>query len=395
MSLLDNLQKASFKGVEFLVKNSSISFGQKTITHQYPNSGRTEVEFLGQAEDVFSLDIYIHSVDSDYIQKRNSLKNTLNSEGSGILIHPYDGRIQCSVVDKVTLTENDTKLGIASFSVTFQKMSSYLYPVASLNNLSKINNLFSQLKESYKNIISGNFNFVSFLPDSFKATIGTLQSLNQNFENIKTLVSLSKKLESVYDYGLEQFAENIVASSSDGQTLADNLDNVISNLDNLADDPIDSITLYASLYLFGGQQVIKPELSVESKIINSNYRLISNYINIIALGLSYNSIILVNFETDIELKFYEQKLEAQYKFVAPNMPSEIISQINVLRSEITKFFEAQEVRRVIEKETPANHLAQICYQLYGTTEDYKKLYNLNNNISPVIYEGNIKVLTND
>ena len=74
MALIDKLQKASFKGVDFLVENSSISFGQKTVVHEYPNSKRVEIEFLDNRPDIFDLDIYINSVGNDYLSKRNALK---------------------------------------------------------------------------------------------------------------------------------------------------------------------------------------------------------------------------------------------------------------------------------------------------------------------------------
>ena len=393
MALIDRLRTATYKGVEFLVKNSSITFGQKTVTHQYPNSNRTEVEFLGQAEDVFSLDIYIHSTEDDYIGKRNLLKEMLNSEDAGLLVHPYEGEIRCSVVDRVTLSEDDRSFGLARFSVTFQKTSPYLYPVEALDNISKIRNLYVQLQNAYKNKVIDEYLFEDFLPDNFVKTKQTLSALYAEFEIIKTIVPANKEFEVEYNKSIEKFKDNINTSVSDAEVMAESLDDVITNLDSLALNEIDNVEMYKALYDFGGQSLISPELTAQARIVNNNYKLISNYINIIALGLSYNSIALIDFETDEQLNFYEALLEDQYNFIFLNMDSEIAFIINSLRNEITRFFDNQDVRRVITKEVTGNPIVKLCYLLYENTDDYEKIYNLNDKSSPVWYEGDVRVLT--
>ena len=112
------------------------------------------------------------------------------------------------------------------------------------------------------------------------------------------------------------------------------------------------------------------------------------------LGLSYNSIALIKFETDEQLNSFEALLESQYNYIFLNLDSDIAFLINSLRNEITKFFNSQDVRRVITKEVTGNPLVKLCYLLYENTNDYEKIYNLNNKISPIWYEGNIRVLTN-
>jgi len=394
MLLLDRLRTATFKGVEFLVENSSISFGQKTVVHQYPNSDRTEVEFLGQSEDIFTLDIYINSIEEDYIGKRNLLKDILNSSGAGLLVHPYEGEVRCSVVDKITLVENDRSFGLARFSVTFQKTSLYLYPTNALDNITKIRNLYVQLQNAYKNKVIDEYYFDNFLPENFIKTKQTLSALYHEFEIVKSIVPLNKDQEVEYNKSINTFNNNINSSVSDPNVMAESLDNVITNIDGLATNEIDNIEIYKKLYEFGGYYLISPELTAQAKIVNGNYRLISNYINIIMLGLSYNSIALIKFETDEQLNSFEALLESQYNYIFLNLDSDIAFLINSLRNEITKFFNSQDVRRVITKEVTGNPLVKLCYLLYENTNDYEKIYNLNNKISPIWYEGNIRVLTN-
>jgi len=393
MALLDRLRPATYKGAEFLVETSSITFGQKTVTHQYPNSNRTEVEFLGAAEDIFSLNIYIHSTENDYISKRNLLKRILESEGPGLLVHPYEGEIRCSVVGQVTLDEDDRNFGIARFSVTWQKTSLYLFPNEALNNIAKIRTLFLQLKNAYKNKVIDEYFFEDILPEDFGRTKNFLTVIGQEFEMIKTIVPLDSEKESSYNSSVETFNDNIVTNVTDNESLATDLDNIVTNLDGLASEQVDNVSIYQALYEIGTQALISPALTVQSQELNDNIALITNYINIMALGLSYNAFALVTFETDQDINFHEDLLEDQYDYIFLRLDSEIGFITNSLRNEITKFFEAQDVRRVIDMNVPGNPLTKLVYLLYDNLDDYEKIYELNNKLNPVWYEGDIKVLT--
>ena len=393
MALIDRLRQATFKGFEFLVSTSSITFGQKTVVHQYPNTAKTEVEFLGAAEDIFTLDLYINSVDSDYIGRRNILKSLLSEGSPGLLVHPYEGEMRCSVVGQATLDEDDRSFGLARFRVTFQKTSLYLYPSEIESNIAKIRNLFLQLKNVYKNKVIDEYFFADILPDDFGRTKNFLTGILGEFEGITSIVSLNNDNEVQYNRAVSTFEDNIVPNVEDGTSLADDLDNLVSGLDDLAEDQTENILLYQSLYTVGTQSLISPSLTVHSQELNKNISLITNYINIMVLALSYNSIALVEFETDQDLNLVESILEAQYQFVFLKMDTEIAFLINALRNEITQFFDEQEVRRVIDENVPGNPLVKLTYLLYENLDDYQQLFELNDKKSPVWYEGDIKILT--
>ena len=70
MTILENLNVASFRGARFLIKSHSTSGGRKTVNHEYPNSDRRFVEDLGELQETFSIQGIIHgdnySLDRDW-----------------------------------------------------------------------------------------------------------------------------------------------------------------------------------------------------------------------------------------------------------------------------------------------------------------------------------------
>lgn len=393
--LIDRLQKASFKGIEFLVQNSSVKFGQKTVVHQYPNANRTEVEFLGAAEDTFSLDIFIHDSDESYIAKRNALKNALLSPDIGILVHPYEGSILCSVVDFASLGEKDTEFGIARFSVTFQKTSKKLFPTTSILNSAVIRDLFSGFSGDLAGSVADGYQYDGVYQGVFTNTMTRLQALNSAMLSVQSIVPLTSGLANAFNSKLTAFGGGLVSFAQSPTLLAAALKNVFSGLDLIAVKPLDNIAIYKSFFDYGDSQAadIIPPITVEQATINDNDQLLRQFVQAQALSLSYAAIATVEFDDDQQLDQYQQLLEAEYQKIITFASSDVSFGLSDLRNQAQIYFDNQKVRRVITIQVPKNPLTKINYLLYGNLDDFNKLYELNGRANPVQYEGTIKVLT--
>ena len=393
MALLDRLQKASFKGVSFLVENSSIVFGQKTVTHQYPNSSRTEVEFLGAAEDTFSLDLIIHASGTEYIAKRNQLKAILLEGGIGLLVHPYEGSVLCSVVGRPEVIESDKEFGVAKFSATFQKTSKKLFPTSSLLNSAIIRNLFTAFGIELSGTISDGVSADDTYQTVFDNTRSKASSLFDIFSTVQNIVPLTGTLANNFNSKVLGFQANIVAMSQAPELLASSLDSVFDSMDLIAASPIDNVTIQSQFFDFGDDEEIIPPITVEQQTINDNNLLIKQYVQAKSLSIAYAAIATITFPDDETLDFYENLLEAQYQKIILYANSDINYSISLLRNQARLYFNNQQVRRVITIEVPKNPLAKITYLLYGNLNDFQKLYELNARRSPELYDGTIKALT--
>lgn len=393
--LLDRLQRASFKGIEFLVQSSSIKFGQKTVVHQYPNASRTEVEFLGAAEDTFSLEIYIHDTGDTYVAKRNALKNALLTSDIGLLIHPYEGAIQCSVVDFASLAENDKEFGVARFNVTFQKTSKKLFPTNSILNSAIIRELFTGISGDLGESVSGQYTNDGVYQGVFTNTMGRLNNLSGILASVQSIVPLTSSLANSFNSKLTAFTGGLVSFAQTPELLGAALQSVFSGLDLIAVKPLDNIAIYKSFFDYGDEQAANliPPITVEQATINENDRLLRQFVQAQALSLSYAAIATVEFDDDLQLDQYQDLLEAEFQKIVTFADSDVSFELSGIRNEAQIYFQNQRVRRVITIEVPKNPLTKISYLLYGSLDDFNKLYELNGRVNPSLLEGNIKVLT--
>jgi len=119
MSILDGLEEWSFDGITFLATEAPTKGGRKTVTHEFVNSSRREVEDLGLLLKTFNLKVLISNKDNLYFQKRDALVNVLekgpNLDGSPkVLSHAFQGRFNV-VAKPYSLLETIGDLGAAFF----------------------------------------------------------------------------------------------------------------------------------------------------------------------------------------------------------------------------------------------------------------------------------------
>ncbi len=394
MALIDRLQAASFKGVDFLVQSSSIKFGQKTVTHQYPNTDRTEVEFLGLAEDTFNLDIFIHSAEPDYIEKRNALKIALSDGEVGQLVHPYEGQIEVSVVGQVTLREVDEEFGVARFTVTFQKTTEQSFPAQAIDNSSVIRQLFGEFSLQLQEFVEDNFAFLGDYPGVFEDAENELNQLLDIFNEVQNLVPLKSNLSALFLSNVRTFDNTIPQMINDPVLLAQTLADTFESLDGIAVADLENVIVYQSFFDFGDDNPIDTPITVEGRRIQENREILRTYVQSIALALSYNAISLVDFDDDIQMNSFESSFEDQYqKILAFVRDADIRKDLSLLRNEAVLFFDNQDVRRVFTENIAPMPLVKLVYLLYESFDDFDRLFELNGKRNPVLYQGDTRVLT--
>lgn len=118
MSWREQFKPGSFKGIPFYVDNHEFQGGRRIVDHIFPYRDTAWTEDLGRNQRIFNLDIYV--LGDEYYQARDKLITAFESEGSGLLRHPYLGD---KTVESVSFTLNESKSegGIAYFSVTFHE----------------------------------------------------------------------------------------------------------------------------------------------------------------------------------------------------------------------------------------------------------------------------------
>jgi hypothetical protein len=91
-----SMLQASYKGVELLCKNLSTEEGLNSQRFEFPNNRKSEIQQTGYSSPEHTLTIVISDLSyTEYINKRDIIRQVLNSTGVGTLIHPTYGSVKC------------------------------------------------------------------------------------------------------------------------------------------------------------------------------------------------------------------------------------------------------------------------------------------------------------
>ena len=130
MAVIDQLQVASFRGVEFLVASESSSSGKKVVSHEYPGANRRYSEELGEIPPKFSIEAVVHGD----INARLAFEAALKRKGLGALVHPIYGTVNV-MVSTYVVSSRQTAVGEFRFQVSFETSAQNI--TASVEALSK------------------------------------------------------------------------------------------------------------------------------------------------------------------------------------------------------------------------------------------------------------------
>lgn len=129
MAWQDQLQKASFRGVEFQVEGDDAAFGRRVQLHEYPQRDKPFVEDMGRKAREISLTAFL--VGPEYMAARDKLLEAVEQKGSGELVHPWYGRLTVSIKDdgcRVTHSRDDG--GVCRIRLTFVEAGELAFPAA-------------------------------------------------------------------------------------------------------------------------------------------------------------------------------------------------------------------------------------------------------------------------
>lgn len=111
------LLPATLSGFTFYVeKESEPRLGRKKVIHDYPNSGKRNVQDLGPIVGEFEVDAIITG--DNYLELRDGFKEVLNREGPQNLVLPSIGAIPVEVLP-YSVNYPINKIGVVEFSLRF------------------------------------------------------------------------------------------------------------------------------------------------------------------------------------------------------------------------------------------------------------------------------------
>jgi prophage DNA circulation protein len=385
--LLGRLREAKYKGVSFLVKNSSISFGQKNVVHKYPNSKRTEVEALGLNGDEFNLDLYLHG--SGLIEKRNRLKTKLSDGVAGKLIHPISGEVYCFPV-RCEVKELDKEFGIVSFSVTFQMCDEPAYPSVSQSTkplilrgvdavLDAVESGFDSLTAAYSNNAILTSTKLNDVIDTFdKASALTYKIADKANEINEDITDFRNK---IYSYALAP------------ATLGAALKSLFNTFNFASSDNNAQLKIWASVFGYGSTETAIEENTMERIERKKTFKAINDCMNVNALAMAYGTASEIEYNNDDELIAVREQIEAQYEDIKENINPSILSELDTLRNNTLAYLDSLDLAHITTSKIQSTSILLLAFQNYGDISKYDDLFYLNKPLDPAFIQGEVKILS--
>jgi prophage DNA circulation protein len=91
----DSLLPASFRGIPFVIEQTSVPAGQRGQLHEFVQRDEPFYEQLGKQAQVHKLTAYV--IGADCFERRDKLLEALETPGPGELVHPWLGRMSVKV----------------------------------------------------------------------------------------------------------------------------------------------------------------------------------------------------------------------------------------------------------------------------------------------------------
>lgn len=390
--LFDRLYPASYKGAEFDFIADSRSDGRRVVIHEYPGQS-DDAEDLGKRTRQFSIQAVIKGF--FYEDNKKKLEEALNSEGAGILIHPFLGSINCVSLG-FTIVENTGKVGVAIYTLTFKEITGNTYPIPSSNVTSLISNLYNNLYDFIRDYLNGEY-AVDFVKN-IEFSAQKLRELESFTTAIVGSIKGADTDKSNYENLAAKINSNSIKIASSNGDIGGTLSEFLSTFDIISIDGQIRFDSSNKLFGFGEDDIFLNFDTVQNNQNINNLKTINGSINTLALTNMYDAAKNIDYTDQDQLDAVVTSLNNNYDALIDSdkliLKENLLDQLDDIRVQTNKFFNQIRLTlpRIVEIETNPIPLAVLVYQYYGNTDNYNIILDLNNIYNPSRVSGVIKML---
>lgn len=246
MTWRDELQTASFRGVEFRVSRHSLDGGgRRIVTHEFPVRDTPFSEDMGRNTKEFSIEAFI--VSEDYFAARNALMRACDTAGPGELVHPYLGSL--AVYCKgYQLQETADEGRIASFTLSFVESGAALEPDTAVDAAS----VTATQAETSRSVAGSSFESVFDASDLPQFAKDDAAAIFTEATNILAVISRSLSVSAAADaLGIGSFVTGLTSLISQAGQLASQFLALPKAISDYISNPIGAVKGFALLFGFG------------------------------------------------------------------------------------------------------------------------------------------------
>ena len=157
MSWEARYQKGSFRGVAFNTKDDSLRGGRRTVLHEYPMRDVPYAQDLGRKARRYQINAVL--VGDDYMDRRDALIGALETEGPGLLVHPYYGQLMVVLDGDYSVNQTTADGGMCTVGCTFVDAGDNVFPAgaAAMSNSLAIDSTAAAKVSGLPEVVRKNF----------------------------------------------------------------------------------------------------------------------------------------------------------------------------------------------------------------------------------------------
>lgn len=182
MNYKSKLLPASFRGVNFGVKDINTTMGRRTVLHEYPLRNDPYAEDLGRKAREYTINAFVMNPD-DYSASQDLASALEDYDTPGTLVHPTLGAIQV-VPKECTHTYSSTEGGIEYFQVIFVETSGNNLPSTTLDTQGFARSSANALLSSSAQYFASNFKVAGYADFLADAAIQNLNTFAAKFRGL-------------------------------------------------------------------------------------------------------------------------------------------------------------------------------------------------------------------
>lgn len=344
---LENVRKASYKEVGFVMDLSAVSGGRKDVVHEFVNSDKQVVEDLGLKRKTYAITAVIHG--ENYERDKNSLLSVLEDGKKGRLVHPFDGNLENMVVRTFSLSENFTSFGVATFQIEFSPSDDLASPTRSFSSVSEVEAQVEITENVIQDALAEGYSTDPSLLGSIENSISKAEGFISDFSNVTQGFQGAINTVNQLNGLIIGFNDEIASLVQDPLSFADSIRTLFDTANNAFPNALQTLEMMEKLFDFGSTDIPQLDILTAGIIeINKNNDLLNYVIKSFSLTNAYLQLSKGEFDTVSEIERQEAIIEEQYDLV-----TNIESLSDDVRKEITNLrVIASEVISELKTTTP-------------------------------------------
>ena len=419
MSFKDDLQKVkfkigdrsfeaiggSFRGWAFFVNSSSISGGRRIVTHEFPGRNQPINEDQGRKSRSYSLECYVLGV--DYVAQRDGLKQALEADGSGELIHPYYGKM-AGVISDFSIEELKEEGQIAKLSISFIQDERFIKgPLESIERESVVLASAKQLGDNSKTFLESVFQVAGLAQDFVDQINGSIETA---IDGVEVAKSQARAVAQFVDT-VNRIKVNVDILVADIGNLFSDIRDLITTIPDVSDDE-DLIKRSLTIVSYDNKFAISENLRIanennsvdssvedgttpQSEISQTSIKSFAQAMQAISLEGAANEVVKSSFESVQDAEETRSLLSTSFEnFLETVIDDGLYQDIQNLQSSLDDFLdqEVTNLPNILEiKPTSTISSLALSWDLYSSKDGEQQIIDRNQIVNPLFISSEKKI----